>query len=166
MHGGDHERGMRSGTLATHQIVGMGEAAHLALESLEEEARRLEALRERFWAGIADIPEIRINGDPRQRLPGALNISIGYVEGEALLMSLKDLALSTGSACTSASLEPSYVLRAIGLPDELAHSSLRLSFGRFTSADDVDVAVTQLRHAVERLREASPRWLAYRKSGA
>ena len=161
MHGGEHERGMRSGTLATHQIVGMGEAARLAMDSLPQESSRLEALRRRFWDAICDLGDIRINGDPEQRLPGAINFSVGYVEGEALLMSLKDLAISTGSACTSASLEPSYVLRAIGVPDELAHSSLRFSFGRFTSAEDVDAAAAQLRHAVEKLRESSPQWAAH-----
>ena len=161
MHGGEHERGMRSGTLATHQIVGMGEAARLALDLLEHEGRQLEALRRRFWGAIADLGDIRVNGDPEQRLPGALNFSVGYVEGEALLMSLKDLAISTGSACTSASLEPSYVLRAIGLPDELAHSSLRFSFGRFTRIEDVDAATEQLRHAVQKLRESSPQWAAH-----
>jgi len=163
IHGGEHERGMRSGTLATHQIVGMGEAARLAMESLPQESSRLEALRRRFWDAICDLGDIRINGDPEQRLPGAINFSVGYVEGEALLMSLKDLAISTGSACTSASLEPSYVLRAIGVPDELAHSSLRFSFGRFTSAEDVDAAAAQLRHAVEKLRESSPQWAAHLK---
>jgi cysteine desulfurase len=161
IHGGEHERGMRSGTLATHQIVGMGEAARLAMDSLPEESVRLEALRRRFWNAICDLGDIRVNGDPEQRLPGAINFSVGYVDGEALLMSLKDLAISTGSACTSASLEPSYVLRAIGLPDELAHSSLRFSFGRFTSPGDVDAAAAQLRHAVEKLRESSPRWTAH-----
>ncbi len=152
MHGGGHERGMRSGTLATHQIVGMGEAARLAMESMQEEAARLEVLRRQFWDGIRDLGDISINGHPEQRLAGAINISVGGVEGEVLLMSLKDLAISTGSACTSASLEPSHVLRAIGLPDELAHSSLRLSFGRYTSAADVNAAVAQLRHAVQHLR--------------
>ena len=152
MHGGDHERGMRSGTLATHQVVGMGEAARLAAASMQEEIERLTGLRERFWAGISDLGDIQVNGHRQQRLPGALNVAVAGVDGEALLMSLKDLALSTGSACTSASLEPSYVLRAIGLPDELAHSSLRFSFGRFTSPEDVDLAVQQLRHAVTSLR--------------
>lgn len=156
MHGGEHERGMRSGTLATHQIVGLGEAAHLAMESMQAEALRLSAMREQFWGGIRDLGDIHINGHPSQRLPGAINICVGGVEGEALLLSLRELAISTGSACTSASLEPSHVLRAIGLPDDLAHSSLRLSFGRFTSAADVEVAVARLRHAVQKLRESSP----------
>ncbi|MEM7294071.1 MAG: aminotransferase class V-fold PLP-dependent enzyme, partial [Pseudomonadota bacterium] len=153
MHGGEHERGMRSGTLATHQIVGMGEAAHIATRELEEEMARLEALRERFWEAISTLDGVQINGDKQQRLPGALNISVAGVDGEALLMALKDLALSTGSACTSAAIEPSYVLRAIGLRDELAHSSLRFSFGRFTSSDEVDRAASQLCDVVTSLRQ-------------
>jgi len=161
IHGGGHERGMRSGTLATHQIVGMGEAARIANEEMADEALRLQSLRERFWKGIADIEEVHVNGDLEHRLPGALNVSIAFVEGESLIMSLKDLAISSGSACTSASLEPSYVLRALGLNDELAHSSLRFSFGRFTTEEDVDVAVAQLRHSVEKLRELSPLWDMY-----
>jgi cysteine desulfurase len=166
MHGGGHERGMRSGTLATHQIVGMGAAADLARECLAEESPRLAAMRLRFWQGIRDLGDIGLNGHPDQRLPGAINISVGFVEGEVLLMSLKDLAISTGSACTSASLEPSYVLRAIGVPDDLAHSSLRFCFGRFTSAEDVDAAVAHLRHAVEKLRESSPRWAAHHRGNS
>jgi len=162
MHGGGHERGMRSGTLPTHQIVGMGEAAQVAREGMAQEAIKLQALRQRFWDGIKDIEEVYINGDDVHRLPGALNVSIAFVEGESLIMSLKDLAVSSGSACTSASLEPSYVLRALGLNDELAHSSLRFSFGRFTSAADVDAAVAQLRGAVEKLRELSPLWDMYK----
>ena len=161
MHGGGHERGMRSGTLATHQIVGMGEAAHIAQEGMADEAERLKALRQRFWDGIKDIEEVHVNGDMDQRLPGAINVSIAFVEGESLIMSLKDLAISSGSACTSASLEPSYVLRALGLNDELAHSSLRFSFGRFTTEEDVDVAIEQLRGAVGKLRELSPLWDMY-----
>jgi cysteine desulfurase len=162
MHGGGHERGMRSGTLPTHQIVGMGEAAEVAREGMAQEAIKLQALRQRFWDGIKDIEEVYINGDDVHRLPGALNVSIAFVEGESLIMSLKDLAVSSGSACTSASLEPSYVLRALGLNDELAHSSLRFSFGRFTTAADVDAAVVQLRGAVEKLRELSPLWDMYK----
>ncbi|KAA1194392.1 IscS subfamily cysteine desulfurase [Pseudohalioglobus sediminis] len=161
MHGGGHERGMRSGTLATHQIVGMGEAARIATEEMAQEAERLMALRQRFWDGIKDIEEVHVNGDMDQRLPGAINVSIAFVEGESLIMSLKDLAISSGSACTSASLEPSYVLRALGLNDELAHSSLRFSFGRFTTEEDVDTAVAQLRGAVGKLRELSPLWDMY-----
>lgn len=161
MHGGGHERGMRSGTLATHQIVGMGEAAEIARHEMADEAVRLMALRQRFWDGIKDIEEVHVNGDMDHRLPGAINVSIAFVEGESLIMSLKDLAISSGSACTSASLEPSYVLRALGLNDELAHSSLRFSFGRFTTEQDVDTAVEQLRTAVEKLRELSPLWDMY-----
>lgn len=162
MHGGGHERGMRSGTLATHQIVGMGEAAQLAREGMAEEAIKLQALRKRFWDAISDIEEVYINGDDVHHLPGALNVSIAFVEGESLIMSLKDLAVSSGSACTSASLEPSYVLRALGLNDELAHSSLRFSFGRFTTEADIDAAVAQLRSAVDKLRELSPLWDMYK----
>ncbi|MBT6352801.1 MAG: IscS subfamily cysteine desulfurase [Halieaceae bacterium] len=158
MHGGGHERGMRSGTLATHQLVGFGEAARIAHEEMAAESAQLEALRERFWAAISDIPEVYINGDREQRLPGALNVSFAFVEGESLIMSLRDLAISSGSACTSASLEPSYVLRALGLNDEMAHSSLRFSFGRFTTEAEVDHAVQCVRHAVEKLRELSPLW--------
>ena len=158
MHGGGHERGMRSGTLATHQLVGFGEAARIAQEEMAAESAQLEALRERFWDAISDIPEVYINGDRNQRLPGALNVSFAFVEGESLIMSLRDLAISSGSACTSASLEPSYVLRALGLNDEMAHSSLRFSFGRFTTEAEVDHAVQCVRHAVEKLRELSPLW--------
>ena len=158
MHGGGHERGMRSGTLATHQLVGFGEAARIAHEEMATESAQLEALRERFWDAISDIPEVYINGDREQRLPGALNVSFAFVEGESLIMSLRDLAISSGSACTSASLEPSYVLRALGLNDEMAHSSLRFSFGRFTTEAEVDHAVQCVRHAVEKLRELSPLW--------
>lgn len=161
MHGGGHERGMRSGTLATHQIVGMGEAAHVAKEGMAEEHARLQALRQRFWDGIKGIEEVHVNGDMDQRLPGAINVSIAFVEGESLIMSLKDLAISSGSACTSASLEPSYVLRALGLNDELAHSSLRFCMGRFTTEDDVDAALVQLRQAVTKLRDLSPLWDMY-----
>jgi cysteine desulfurase len=161
MHGGGHERGMRSGTLATHQAVGFGEAARIAKEEMVDETQRLIGLRARFWDGLKDLQEVHINGDEDRRLPGALNVSFAFVEGESLLMSLKDLALSSGSACTSASLEPSYVLRALGLNDELAHSSLRFSFGRFTSEADIDHAITQVRRAVEKLRELSPLWDMY-----
>jgi len=161
MHGGGHERGMRSGTLATHQIVGLGEAARIATEEMQAEGDRLMGLRQRFWDAINDIPQVHINGSRDHRLPGALNVSFAFVEGESLLMSLKDLAISSGSACTSASLEPSYVLRALGLNDELAHSSLRFSFGRFTTEDDVDQAAQSVRHAVDKLRELSPLWDMY-----
>ncbi len=161
IHGGGHERGMRSGTLATHQIVGMGAAAQIAGEEMASETVRLKALRQRFWDAISDVEEVHLNGDSEARLPGAMNVSIAFVEGESLIMSLKGLAVSSGSACTSASLEPSYVLRALGLSDELAHSSLRFSFGRFTTEADVDAAVVQLRHAIEKLRELSPLWDMY-----
>ncbi|MDG1987574.1 MAG: IscS subfamily cysteine desulfurase [Halieaceae bacterium] len=162
IHGGGHERGMRSGTLATHQIVGMGEAANIAMEEMDSERDRLISLRERLWSGVKDLEAVQINGDFDQRLPGVLNISFSFVEGESLIMSLKDLAISSGSACTSASLEPSYVLRALGLSDELAHSSLRFSFGRFTTEEDVDLAIEQLVHSVEKLRDLSPLWDMYK----
>lgn len=158
MHGGGHERGMRSGTLPTHQIVAMGEAARLASDEMQEEAQRLTTLRETFWRGIGHLDDVGINGCPNRRLPGALNVHFGYVEGESLLMALKDLAISSGSACTSASLEPSYVLKALGLTDELAHSSLRFSFGRFTTQEEVRHAADLVVTAVCRLREGSPQW--------
>ncbi len=158
MHGGGHERGMRAGTLATHQIVGMGEAAEIAAREMPAESGRLKGLRERFWRGVQDLPGLQVNGHPTLRLPGALNLSVAGVDGESLMLSLNGLALSSGSACTSASLEPSYVLRALGLDDELAHSSLRFSFGRFTREGDVDAAIGQFRTAVNRLRELSPTW--------
>ena len=162
MHGGGHERGMRSGTLPTHQIVGMGEAARIAHEEMAQENTRLLALRERFWNGIKDMEEVYVNGSLEQRVAGNLNVSFAFVEGESLLMSLKDLAVSSGSACTSASLEPSYVLRALGLNDELAHSSIRFSFGRFTTEEEVDYATNQIRTAVDKLRELSPLWDMYK----
>jgi cysteine desulfurase len=158
MHGGGHERGMRSGTLPTHQIVGMGEAFRLAKEELEADTAHVLALRERMLEGLKDVEEVHINGSLQQRVPANLNISFAFVEGESLLMSLKDLAVSSGSACTSASLEPSYVLRALGLSDELAHSSIRFSFGRFTTNEDIDYAVNQIKGAVAKLRELSPLW--------
>ncbi|WP_299730983.1 IscS subfamily cysteine desulfurase [uncultured Endozoicomonas sp.] len=158
MHGGGHERGMRSGTLATHQIVGMGEACRLAAEEMDAETVRLTALKERVLSQFSDLEEVHLNGSAEQRVPGILNISFAFVEGESLMMSLKDLAISSGSACTSASLEPSYVLRALGLSDELAHSSLRISLGRFTTEEEVDHAVKEIHVAVEKLRELSPLW--------
>ncbi len=158
MHGGGHERGMRSGTLATHQIVGMGEACRIAKASLQEEAVRISALRDKLWDGLKDIEEIYLNGHPEKRLPGILNLSINFIEGESLIMGLKNLALSSGSACTSASLEPSYVLRSLGLNDELAHSSLRFSFGRFTTEEEVTMAIQAVRNVITRLREMSPLW--------
>ena len=158
MHGGGHERGMRSGTLPTHQIVGMGEAFRIAkLEMADEEARIL-TLRDRLWQGLKDIEEVYINGDLERRVPGNLNVSFAYVEGESLIMALKDLAVSSGSACTSASLEPSYVLRALGLSDELAHSSIRFSIGRFTTEEEIDYTVKFLNESISRLREMSPLW--------
>ena len=162
MHGGGHERGMRSGTLATHQLVGMGEAFRIAKDEMAEEQVRLTALRKRLWEGLNDMEEVHINGSPDHRAPGFLNVSFNFVEGESLIMSLSDLAVSSGSACTSASLEPSYVLRALGLNDEMAHSSLRFSVGRFTSEEDVDYAIGQVRAAVEKLRELSPLWDMYK----
>ena len=155
MHGGGHERGMRSGTLPTHQIVGFGEAARIACQEMVPEGQRLAALRQRFWRGVSVLPDVCINGHAEQRLPGALNLCFRGVEGESLLMSLNELAVSTGSACTSTSIEPSYVLRGIGLSDNDAHSSLRFSFGRFTSEAEVDYAVEQVCHAVNRLRDTA-----------
>lgn len=162
MHGGGHERGMRSGTLATHQIVGMGEAFRIAKEEMAEETKRIESLRQRLWAGVANMEQVFINGSEEQRIPGIFNVSFNYVEGESLIMSLSDLAVSSGSACTSASLEPSYVLRALGRNDELAHSSLRFSIGRFTTEEDIDFAIEKVRGAVEKLRELSPLWDMYK----
>ena len=162
IHGGGHERGMRSGTLPTHQIVGMGEAFRIAKLEMEEDYQHALALRQRFLEGVKDIEEVHINGSLTARVPHNLNISFAYVEGESLIMSLKDLAISSGSACTSASLEPSYVLRALGLNDELAHSSLRFSFGRFTTMEEVDRAVEYIHNAVNKLRELSPLWDMYK----
>lgn len=158
IHGGGHERGMRSGTLATHQIVGMGEAFRIAKIEMDAEKEKLVKLRDRFWSQIKDMEEVYVNGSFDQRYPGNLNVSFAFVEGESLLMSLKDLAVSSGSACTSASLEPSYVLRALGLNDEMAHSSIRFSFGRFSTEEEVDYAAAQVRTAVDKLRELSPLW--------
>ncbi|MBD8514337.1 IscS subfamily cysteine desulfurase [Photobacterium sp. WH77] len=163
MHGGGHERGMRSGTLATHQIVGMGEAFRIAKEDMDLDRQHALALRNRLLDGVKDIEAMTINGDLEQRVPNNLNISFAFVEGESLLMALKDLAVSSGSACTSASLEPSYVLRALGLNDELAHSSIRFSFGRFTTEEEVDYAISQIRTAVDKLREMSPLWDMYKE---
>ena len=163
MHGGGHERGMRSGTMATHQIVGMGEAFRIAGEEMEEENKRIYSLRGRLWDGLKDMEEVYVNGDLDQRIPGNINISFNFVEGESLLMALKDLAISSGSACTSASLEPSYVLRALGRNDELAHSSIRFSIGRFTTEQDVDFTIEHVRTAVEKLRELSPLWDMYKE---
>ncbi len=162
MHGGGHERGLRSGTLATHQIVGMGEAFRIAREEMAAESARIRALRDRLLAGIQDIEEVFVNGDLEQRVPHNLNASFNYVEGESLMMSIKDLAVSSGSACTSSSLEPSYVLRALGRSDELAHSSIRFSIGRYTTVADIDFAVSRIKRAVERLRDLSPLWEMYK----
>ncbi len=158
MHGGGHERGMRSGTLATHQIVGMGEAFRLAGEEMAADNERIRMLRDRLLAGFKDIEEVYINGDMDHRVPHNLNISFNFVEGESLIMALKDLAVSSGSACTSASLEPSYVLRALGRNDELAHSSLRFSMGRFTTEEEIDFAIEKIKANIDKLRDLSPLW--------
>jgi cysteine desulfurase len=158
MHGGGHERGLRSGTLATHQIVGMGEAFRLAREEMASENARILKLRQRLQKGFEDMPAVFINGDLEHRVPHNLNVSFAYVEGESLIMAIKDIAVSSGSACTSASLEPSYVLRALGREDELAHSSIRFSIGRFTTEEEIDYAVNLLRSKVGKLRELSPLW--------
>lgn len=163
MHGGGHERGMRSGTLPTHQIVGMGEAYRIAKEEMVEENQRILSLRNRLLDGLKDIEEVYVNGDLVHRVAGNLNVSFNFVEGESLMMALRDLALSSGSACTSASLEPSYVLRALGLNDELAHSSLRISIGRFTTEQDIDHALEKIHEAVAKLRELSPLWDMYKE---
>lgn len=161
MHGGGHERGMRSGTLATHQIVGFGEACRLAAEKMEEEAPRIRFLRDKLFQGLQNIEAVTLNGHDEKRLPNILNVSINYVEGESLIMGLKALALSSGSACTSASLEPSYVLRALGLSDELAHSSLRFSLGRFTTEQEIEEAIMLAQKVIVRLRDMSPLWEMY-----
>ncbi len=163
MHGGGHERGMRSGTLATHQIAGMGEAFRIAKEERQSDNERLAKLRDRFLKGIEDMEEVYINGDLAQRIPGNLNVSFNFVEGESLMMALNKLAVSSGSACTSASLEPSYVLRALGRNDELAHSSIRFTFGRFTTEEEVDTAIQLVREKVRKLRDLSPLWDMYRE---
>jgi cysteine desulfurase len=158
MHGGGHERGMRSGTLATHQIVGMGEAFAIANAEMLEENTKIRTLRDRLLAGFDGMEEVVINGDMESRIPGNLNISFNYVEGESLMMAISDIAVSSGSACTSASLEPSYVLRALGLSDELAHSSIRFTIGRYTTEQDVDKAIDLVRDKVQKLRDLSPLW--------
>ena len=163
MHGGGHERGLRSGTLPTHQIVGMGEAFRLAREEMATENARILALRNRLFDGLKGMEEVYVNGDLEHRIAGNLNISFNFVEGESLMMALKDMAVSSGSACTSASLEPSYVLRALGRPDELAHSSLRFTLGRFTTEEEIDHVLSQVRGQVERLRELSPLWDMYKE---
>jgi cysteine desulfurase len=158
MHGGGHERGLRSGTLPTHQIVGMGEAYRIAKLEMDADNARIRALRDRLWAGLADLDEVVVNGDLVHRIPHNLNLSFGYVDGESLLLALTDVAVSSGSACTSASLEPSYVLRALGRSDPLAHASIRFTVGRFTTADEVEHAIAHVRAEVARLRELSPLW--------
>ncbi|WP_018872857.1 IscS subfamily cysteine desulfurase [Thioalkalivibrio sp. ALJ16] len=161
MHGGGHERGMRSGTLATHQIVGMGEAFRIASAEMGTELERIRMLRDRLWAGLDGMEEVYLNGDAEQRVAHNLNVSFNFVEGESLIMALRDIAVSSGSACTSASLEPSYVLRALGRDDELAHSSIRFSIGRYTTVEEVDHTVEIVRAAVAKLRELSPLWEMY-----
>ncbi len=163
MHGGGHERGMRSGTLATHQIVGMGEAFRIAREEMTEENARILQLRNRLWNGLKEMEEVYLNGDLEQRVAGNLNVSFNFVEGESLIMALKDMAVSSGSACTSASLEPSYVLRALGRNDELAHSSIRFTIGRYTSSEEIDYVAATVREKVTKLRELSPLWEMYKE---
>ena len=163
MHGGGHERGMRSGTLATHQIVGMGEAFRIAREEMATENERIRMLRDRLYDGLKDIEELHLNGDLERRVPHNLNVSFNFVEGESLIMAIKDLAVSSGSACTSASLEPSYVLRALGRSDELAHSSIRFSIGRFTTEEEVDYAIKLLHEKIGKLRELSPLWEMFKE---
>jgi cysteine desulfurase len=162
IHGGGHERGFRSGTLPTHQIAGFGEAARLAKLEMAQENRRIGALRDRLWDRIKDMEEVYVNGDLERRIPHNLNVSFNFVEGESLIMAVKDIAVSSGSACTSASLEPSYVLRALGRSDELAHSSVRITLGRFTTEQEVDFAADLIRRKVEKLRELSPLWEMYK----
>jgi cysteine desulfurase len=163
MHGGGHERGLRSGTLPTHQIVGMGEAFEIARLSMDAENKRIGMLRDRLRAGFSGIEEVHVNGDLEWRVPHNLNVSFNYVEGESLLMAIKDIAVSSGSACTSASLEPSYVLRALGLSDEMAHSSIRFSIGRFTTAEEVDFTIALIREKIAKLRALSPLWDMYKE---
>jgi len=163
MHGGGHERGLRSGTLPTHQIVGMGEAFRIAREEMAEDNARIRGLRDRLWSSINDMEEVYLNGDMDHRIAGNLNVSFNFVEGESLIMALKDMAVSSGSACTSSSLEPSYVLRALGRNDELAHSSIRFTIGRFTTGEEIDYVAALLREKVDKLRELSPLWDMYKE---
>jgi cysteine desulfurase len=163
MHGGGHERGFRSGTLATHQIVGMGEAFRIAKDEMASENARIKKLRDRLWNGLQDMQAVYLNGDMAHRVPHNLNVSLAYVEGESMIMAIRDLAVSSGSACTSASLEPSYVLRALGRDDELAHSSIRFSIGRFTTEEEVDYAIRLIHQKVGKLREMSPLWEMYQE---
>ncbi len=162
IHGGGHERGFRSGTLASHQIVGFGEAARIAKLEMATDNERIRALRDRLWKGISEMEEVVVNGDMAQRIPGNLNVSFNYVEGESLIMAIKDIAVSSGSACTSASLEPSYVLRALGRSDELAHSSIRFTLGKYTTEEEIDYAVNLVQTKVAKLRELSPLWEMYK----
>ncbi|MCK9283798.1 MAG: IscS subfamily cysteine desulfurase [Rhodocyclaceae bacterium] len=162
MHGGGHERGLRSGTLATHQIVGMGEAFRLARVEMSSENERIRMLRDKLLKGLLDIEEVYINGDLERRVPHNLNVSFNFVEGESLIMAIKDIAVSSGSACTSASLEPSYVLRALGRSDELAHSSIRFSLGRFTTAEEIEYTIAHLHEKLSKLRDLSPLWEMYK----
>ena len=162
MHGGGHERGLRSGTLPTHQIVGMGEAFRIAREEMATENDRIRMLRDRLWAGLSQIEQVYLNGDFERRVPHNLNVSFNFVEGESLIMAIKDVAVSSGSACTSASLEPSYVLRALGRSDELAHSSIRFTVGRFTTQEEIDYTVNLVTRQVARLRDMSPLWEMYK----
>lgn len=163
MHGGGHERGMRSGTLPVHQIVGMGEAYRIAKQEMTTDMSRIRVLRDRLWNGLEDIEEVYLNGSLEQGVPNILNVSFNYVEGESLIMALKDLAVSSGSACTSASLEPSYVLRALGMSDELAHSSIRFSLGRFTTEEEIDYTIDLVRKSIGRLRDLSPLWEMFKQ---
>jgi cysteine desulfurase len=162
IHGGGHERGFRSGTLPTHQIVGMGEAARIAKAEMATDNERIRMLRDRLWNGLREMEAVVLNGDLERRIPGNLNVSFNYVEGESLIMAIKDIAVSSGSACTSASLEPSYVLRALGRSDELAHSSIRFTLGKFTTQEEVDFAVNLVKTKVAKLRELSPLWEMYK----
>ena len=162
MHGGGHERGLRSGTLPTHQIVGMGEAFRIAREEMGTENERIRMLHQRLVRGLSDIEQVFLNGHPDKRVPHNVNMSFNFVEGESLIMGTKGIAVSSGSACTSASLEPSYVLRALGRSDELAHSSLRMTIGRFTTSEEIDYAISVLKDRVAKLRELSPLWEMYR----
>jgi cysteine desulfurase len=163
IHGGGHERGMRSGTLATHQIVGMGEAFRIARLEMAAENARIRGLRDRLWKGLSEIEEVHLNGDLERRIPGNLNVSFNFVEGESLIMGIKEIAVSSGSACTSASLEPSYVLRALGRSDELAHSSIRFTLGRYTTAEEIDFTIDLLKRKIAKLRELSPLWDMYKE---
>ena len=163
MHGGGHERGMRSGTLATHQIAGMGEAFRIAKEEMAADNARIGVLRDRLWAGFQNMEEVHLNGDMVQRIPHNLNVSFNFVEGESLMMAIKDVAVSSGSACTSASLEPSYVLRALGRSDELAHSSIRFTVGRFTTEAEIDTVIALMQAKIAKLRELSPLWEMYKE---